>query len=341
MKIAIISGVSGQDGSYLAEFLAEKEYIIYGLLRASSKLHHLKHFTYQHFYTRVVDMTDTQAIQDLIAEIKNAHHAFDRLEIYNLASQSHVKVSFDAPEYTADVGALGSIRFLEAIRKHDDIVCKTRFYQACTSELFGKAQEVPQRESTPFYPRSPYAVSKLYSYWMTKLYRETYSIYACNGLLFNHESERRGEEFVTRKITKAVARLIRERGPPLELGNLDTRRDWGHAEDYVRGMWMMMQHDIPGDYIMATGETHSVREFVEEAFRNVGINIAWRGKHENEEGYDHVSGRILIKVNPIYYRPIEGELLVGDPAKSYETFGWCAEISFNTLVKRMVDHDCN
>jgi len=286
-----------------------------------------------------IDMTDSVSIYNLLREIKTSR-TFDRIEIYNLAAQSNVKISFETPEYTTNVDALGPLRFLEAIRQND-LVDRARFYQACTSELYGKVQTMPQRESTPFYPRSPYGVSKLYSFWITKNYRESYNMFACNGILFNHESERRGEDFVTRKITLGIARLLQdEKEPPIELGNIDARRDWGHAEDYVRGMWMMLQQQTPDDYVLATGETHSVREFVELAFKHKGISIAWSGQTETEEGRDAATGRLLVKINPQYYRPAEVDVLIGDARKAYADIGWKASITFEGLVKRMVANDC-
>ena len=340
--IAIISGITGQDGSYLAEFLVQKGYIIYGLVRRSSitKLDRLTPdlLQYPFLFMRDIDMTDSVSIYNLLREIKETH-AFQRIEIYNLAAQSHVKISFETPEYSTNVNAIGPLRILEAIRQNG-LVRRTRFYQACTSELYGKVQETPQRETTPFYPRSPYGVSKLFSFWITKNYRESYDMFACNGILFNHESERRGDDFVTRKVTRGVARLLHNASePPIELGNIDAKRDWGHAEDYVRGMWMMLQQDVPDDYVLATGETHSVREFVELAFERIGVTIIWSGKNENEVGCDIHTGRPLVKINPQYYRPAEVDMLIGDASKAAIFFGWRPSISFNALVNRMVDYD--
>lgn len=355
--VAVISGITGQDGSYLAELLSEKGYLIYGLVRHSSvnRLERLslKLQAYPHLVLKDIDLTDSVSIYNLMKDIKARHFPSDGsetvdvvpakvLEIYNLAAQSHVKVSFDTPEYTANVDGLGPLRFLEAIRQND-LVKVVRFYQAGTSELYGKTQDQPQRicnESTPFNPCNPYGVAKLYSFWITKNYRDTYGMHASNGILFNHESERRGEIFVTRKITLNVARLSRNPGgPPLELGNIDARRDWGHAQDYVQGMWLIQQQPMPGDYVLSTGETHSVREFVETAFKVAGVTIEWRGEKEKETGHDAVSGRLLVRINPAYYRPAEVDTLIGDSSKAQKLLGWRPCIAFDELVGRMVAAD--
>ena len=339
-KRALITGITGQDGSYLAEFLLEKEYEVYGLFRRGStntscRIEHLLrerakgeaclHLIYG-------DMTDSLNLVRLMLEIKPD-------EIYNLAAQSHVAVSFEEPEYTANTDGIGVLRILEAVRIAG--LAKTaRIYQASTSELFGKAEEVPQRETTPFHPRSPYAVAKLYGYWITKHYREAYGMYAVNGILFNHESERRGENFVTRKITMAVANILAGRQEKLYLGNLNAKRDWGYAKDYVECMWMILQHKTPEDFVIATGETRTVREFAKEAFRQGGIHLRWQGEGVEEKGIDEKTGRVLVEVSPEFFRPAEVDLLLGDPAKAKELLGWNPrKTSFERLVKLMVEHD--
>jgi GDPmannose 4,6-dehydratase len=348
LPVAIITGITGQDGSYLSEFLAEKGYIIYGLVRHSS-ISRLDRLTpalraYPHLRLKDIDLTDSVSIYNLLKEIKACHFGggsgeSDVLEIYNLAAQSHVKVSFDTPEYTTNVDAMGPLRFLEAIRQND-LVDVARMLQAGTSELFGQAQEVPQRETTPFYPRSPYGVAKLYAHWIVKNYRESYGIFACNSIGFNHESPRRGEDFSTKKISLAVARLMRENnGAPLELGNIDAKRDWGFAGDYVKGMWLMLQQQRPDDYVLATGETHTIREFVEAAFAVVGVTIEWQGAGVDEKGYDASSGRLLVCINPRFYRPCEVDLLIGDASKARSVLGWKPVVKFADLVKIMVEHD--
>lgn len=328
---ALITGITGQDGSYLAELLLSKGYAVYGVLRRSSSRNteRIQGFLeHPHLFLREADMGDASSLRSVLEEMAQ----YDRIEVYNLAAQSHVHTSFRQPEYTADVDALGVLRLLEAIRSLA-LVGKTRFYQASTSELYGKVVEVPQRETTPFYPRSPYGVAKLYAYWIVKNYRETYGMYACNGILFNHESERRGEEFVTRKITKAVAG-----GALLEIGNLDAKRDWGYAPDYVHGMWLMLQQDGPRDYVLATGELHTVREFVEQAFECVDVRIRWEGSGVSEKGYDS-SGRMRVTVNPEYYRPCEVDMLVGDASHARAELGWHPQVSFKEIVRRMVNCD--
>ena len=336
MKIALISGVTGQDGSYLTELLLSKNYIVHGLIRRSSSFntgrinHIIKNKKYlDRFFFHHSDLTDTSSLNRLLEKIRPN-------EIYNLGAQSHVKVSFDIPDYTTQVDALGTLRFLDAIR---ETKIKTKFYQASTSELYGKVQNSPQTEGTPFYPRSPYAVAKLYAHWIVINYREAYNLFACNGILFNHESPRRGETFVTRKITRAASRIKRGLQESLFLGNLDSRRDWGYAPDYCEGMWMMLQQDSPDDYILATGENHSVREFVEVAFNYLNMDIVWHGKGEDEIGIDNKTGKKLIKIDPSYYRPTEVDLLIGDSSKAKKYLGWESKTSFQELVKIMIDAD--
>ncbi len=338
-KVALITGVTGQDGAYLAELLLEKGYRVHGVKRRSSsfntaRVDHLyvdPHVNDPRFLMHYGDMTDATNLIRLIQETQPD-------EIYNLAAQSHVQVSFETPEYTANSDALGTLRLLEAIRILG-MEKTTRFYQASTSELFGKVQETPQRETTPFYPRSPYAAAKLYAYWITVNYREAYGMHASNGILFNHESPIRGETFVTRKITQAVVAIVAGQQDRLYLGNLDAKRDWGHARDYVEGMWRIVQHPEPEDFVLATGETHSVREFVELAFGCVGRTIAWRGEGIDEEGIDEATGNVLVKIDPRYFRPTEVEFLLGDPAKAFEKLGWRHTTGFADLVREMVEGD--
>ena len=343
-KIALITGVTGQDGSFLAEFLIEKGYEVHGIIRRSSSFNtgRIEHIYFEEWvrdmkHRRALnlhygDMTDSSSLIRIIQQIQPD-------EIYNLAAQSHVKVSFDVPEYTAETDATGTLRLLEAVRILG-LEKKTRIYQASTSELFGLVQEIPQRETTPFYPRSPYGVAKLYGFWITKNYRESYGMFAVNGILFNHESERRGETFVTRKITLAAARIAAGEQDKLYLGNLDALRDWGYARDYVECMWLMLQHDTPEDFVIATGEQHSVREFTERAFSEVGINLRWEGEGINERGIDTATGRVLVEVDPKYFRPAEVETLLGDPAKAKKLLGWNpSKTSFEELVRIMVRHD--
>ena len=338
-QVAIITGVTGQDGAHLAEFLLKKGYIVHGVKRRSSSLNtarvdHLYHDTHEKgapFYLHYGDVTDPTNLIRLVQETQPT-------EIYNLAAQSHVLVSFETPEYTANADALGPLRLLEAIR----ILNRegtTRFYQASTSELYGDVQEIPQRETTPFRPRSPYGVAKLYAYWITVNYREAYGMHASNGILFNHEGPTRGETFVTRKITRAVAAIARGHQSMLHLGNLDAMRDWGHARDYVEGMWLILQQDKPDDYVLATGESHSVREFVTLAFAHVGRRIAWRGRGVDEQGIDAKTGEALIDIDPRYFRPTEVERLLGDPTKARECLGWRHKADFPALVHEMVDSD--
>jgi len=347
MPVAIITGITGQDGSYLAEFLAGMNYIIYGLVRHSStpKLDRLTPAlqAYPRLVLKEVDICDSVSIYTLLKQIKQAHFCVgsteNRLEIYNLAAQSHVKVSFDTPEYTTNVDALGPLRFLEAIRQND-LVGVARLCQAGTSELFGKAQEIPQRETTPFYPRSPYGVAKLYAHWIVKNYRESYGIFACNSIGFNHESPRRGVDFSTRKISLGVARMMKDPAAgPIELGNIDARRDWGFAGDYVQAMWKMLQQPAPDDYVLATGQTHTIREYVEAAFRVVGVGVVWKGTGPEEVGYDGASGRMLVVINPAFYRPCEVDLLIGDATKAYQVLGWAPTVGFEALVEAMVKSD--
>lgn len=338
-KVALITGVTGQDGAYLSELLLEKGYVVHGVKRRSSsfntaRIDHLyvdPHEGDSNFILHYGDLTDATNLIRLVHDARPT-------EIYNLAAQSHVQVSFETPEYTANSDALGTLRLLEAIRILG-MEKTVKFYQASTSELYGKVQETPQKETTPFYPRSPYAAAKLYAYWITINYREAYGIHASNGILFNHESPIRGETFVTRKITRGIAAIEMGLQDCIHLGNLDAKRDWGHARDYVEGMYLMTQQDEPGDYVLATGETHSVREFVELSFACVGKTIEWRGKNEDEEGIDAESGKALIKIDPRYFRPTEVELLLGDPTKAREAFGWVHKTPFKQLVEEMVAAD--
>lgn len=344
MKKALITGITGQDGSYLAEFLLNKNYEVHGIIRRSSSFNtgRIEHLYMddliedmhknKKFFLHYGDMTDSTNIISIIQKILPD-------EIYNLAAQSHVKVSFETPEYTANADALGTLRILDAV-KILGLEKKTKIYQASTSELFGLVQEVPQKETTPFYPRSPYGVAKMYGYWITKNYREAYNIFASNGILFNHESPRRGETFVTRKITLAAARIKLGKQKKLYLGNLDAKRDWGYAKDYVECMWLILQHENPDDFVIATGEMHSVREFCTLAFKELGINIKWEGTEINEKGINSENGEIIIEVDPKYFRPTEVEQLCGDPTKSKEILGWNpTKTSFKTLVKEMVKSD--
>lgn len=343
-KVALITGITGQDGSYLAEFLLAKGYRVHGIIRRSSSFNtgRIEHL-YLEGWVRDMqkqrsielhygDMTDSSSLVRIIAEVQPD-------EIYNLAAQSHVKVSFDVPEYTAEVVALGALRLLEAVRiLHMEK--KVRIYQASTSELFGQVEEVPQRETTPFHPRSPYSVAKLYAYWIMKNYRESYGMYTANGILFNHESERRGENFVTRKITMAVARIVAGKQDKLYLGNLDALRDWGYAPDYVECMWLILQHPEPDDFVIATGEYHSVREFATKAFAHAGINLRWEGSGTDEKGIDSATGRVLVEVDPRFYRPADVEQLLGDPSKARNVLGWNPRrTSFDDLVRIMVEAD--
>lgn len=344
MKKALITGITGQDGSFLAEFLLEKGYEVHGVLRRSSTFNtgriehlYLNEWIKDTHKQRAInlhygDMTDSSSLIRIIQVVKPD-------EIYNLAAQSHVKVSFDVPEYTAETDAVGTLRLLEAVRILN-LEKECKIYQASTSELYGLVQEVPQRETTPFYPRSPYGVAKLYGFWITKNYRESYGMFAVNGILFNHESERRGETFVTRKITLAAARIAKGKQKKLYLGNLSSLRDWGYAKDYVECMWLMLQHNTPEDFVIATGEYHNVREFTTLAFKEAGIELKWEGEGENEKGIDIKTGDILVEVDPKYFRPAEVEQLLGDPTKAKTLLGWNpSKTSFEELVRIMVKHD--
>ncbi|MBK9332851.1 MAG: GDP-mannose 4,6-dehydratase [Ignavibacteria bacterium] len=338
MKKALISGITGQDGSYLTELLLEKGYEVHGIIRRSSsfntkRIDHLyaqKDLLDKKLFLHFGDLVDTSSLNRLLEKIEPD-------EIYNLAAQSHVKVSFEVPDYTAQVDALGTLRFLDAIRETG--LRQVKFYQASTSELYGKVQEVPQTESTPFYPRSPYGVAKIYGYWIVVNYREAYNIFACNGILFNHESPRRGETFVTRKVTRAVARIKHGLQKTLSMGNIDSKRDWGFAPEYCEAMWKMLQHDKPEDFVIATGETHSVREFIEVAFKEIGIEIEWKGKDENEKGLNSKTGETVIEIDKNYFRPTEVDLLIGDPSKAKNILGWEPKVTFKELVKIMVEAD--
>ena len=338
-KTALITGVTGQDGAYLAQLLLEQEYIVHGVKRRSSsfntgrieEIYQDPHIENSRFHLHYGDMTDSTNLIRIVQETRPD-------EIYNLAAQSHVQVSFETPEYTANADGIGTLRLLEAIRILGmEKTC--RFYQASTSELYGLVQEVPQRETTPFYPRSPYAAAKLYSYWIVVNYREAYGMHASNGILFNHESPLRGETFVTRKITRAAAAIKLGKQEKLYLGNLDAKRDWGHAREYVRGMWLMLQQDTPDDYVLATGETTEVRKFVEWAFEDVGIDLEWHGTGVDEKGHCKTTGKCLIEVDPRYFRPTEVELLIGDPAKAHAKLGWKHETSVRDLAREMVQSD--
>lgn len=333
MKVAFITGITGQDGSYLAEFLLQKGYKVWGLIRRSSSFNtqRIEHIRSK-LTLRYGDLTDTTNLISILADIKPQVKTC--LELYNLGAQSHVKVSFEMPEYTCQVDGIGTLRLLEAIRFSK---IPTKFYQASTSELYGLVQEMPQKETTPFHPRSPYAVAKLFSYWIVKNYREAYDMFACNGVLFNHESPRRGQTFVTRKITRAVNAIVENKQDKLILGNLDAKRDWGHARDYVEGMWLILQHDTPDDYVLATGETHTVREFVELAFLEKGMTISWQGQGVHEVGI--VNGRTVVEVSERYFRPSEVDILLGDATKAKTVLGWSPKIKFKQLVKDMVKQD--
>ncbi len=338
-KIALITGITGQDGAYLAEFLLKKNYIVHGIKRRASSLNteridHLYvdlHDADARLHLHYGDLTDATNLIRIIQEVQPD-------EIYNLAAQSHVKVSFDSPEYTANADALGTLRILEAIRILN-MVDKVKFYQASTSELYGIAQEVPQSETTPFYPRSPYGVAKLYAYWIVRNYREAYNMFACNGILFNHESPIRGETFVTRKITRAVARISLGMQEKIYIGNLDAKRDWGHAKDYIEGMWLMLQQDKPDDFVLATGKTNTVRHFCELAFNEIGIKLVWKGSGSNEKGLNAENGSTVIEVDENYYRPTEVDLLIGDPSKANEILGWKHKYDLKKMVIEMVKSD--
>lgn len=342
MKVALITGITGQDGSYLAELLLEKDYYVWGIIRRSSSIntHRIDHLYHnKNLILKYGDLTDGPNLLHIMSEIKKKHQNLDRLEVYNLGAMSHVKVSFEMPEYSGNVDGLGVLRLLEAIRS-SDLIDKCRFYQASTSELYGLVQEVPQRETTPFYPRSPYGVAKLYGFWITKNYRESYNMFACNGILFNHESPRRGPTFVTRKITRGLNMILKGERDKLVMGNIDSKRDWGHAKDYVEGMWRILQADKPDDFVLSTNEFHSVREFIEMSFKMKGFNIKWKGSGLDEIGYDENTGRELIFISERYFRPAEVEELLGDSTKARTTLGWIPEYSFQDLVAEMVEEDC-
>jgi GDPmannose 4,6-dehydratase len=336
-KKALITGITGQDGSYLAELLLEKGYEVHGVIRRSSsfntgRIMHIfqdPHESHKRLFLHYGDLSDSSNISRLIEKIKPD-------EIYHLGAQSHVRVSFDIPEYTADVTGLGTLRIMDAIKESG---IKTKFYQASSSEMFGKIQENPQKETTPFYPRSPYGCSKVFAYWIAKNYREAYGIFACNGILFNHESPRRGETFVTRKITRGLARIKLGLEDKLYLGNLHAKRDWGYAKDYVEGMWLMLQADKPDDYILATGETHTVLEFLEETAKNLDIDLIWKGKGLDRKGIDKKTGKIIIEIDPKYFRPAEVDILIGSAEKAKNKLGWKPKTKFKELVKIMAEHD--
>ncbi len=336
MKRALITGITGQDGSYLAEFLLNKGYEVHGIVRRSSSVNtqRIDHLIRENgengaFSLHYGDLSDAGSLNQLIQKIRPA-------EIYNLAAQSDVKISFDVPQYTSDINALGSLRILDAIQEMDP---KIKYYQASSSELFGKVKEIPQTEKTPFYPRSPYAVAKLYAYWITVNYREAYNLFACNGILFNHESPRRGENFVTRKITKGIANILNGKQDRLVLGNLDAKRDWGFAGDYVEAIWLILQQEKPDDYVIATGETHTVREFCELAFREAGIRLQWIGTGLDEKGIDRETGKVLVSVSSEYFRPSEVDFLLGNPSKAKEKLKWAPKVSFEQLVAMMAASD--
>ncbi len=341
MKKALITGITGQDGAYLAELLLKKGYAVHGIKRRTSlfntaRIDHLYHDSHENglpFYLHYGDLTDSTSLIRVIQEVQPD-------EIYNLGAQSHVKVSFDEPEFTANTDAMGTLRILEAIRILG-MIDRVKFYQASTSELYGLVQEIPQKETTPFYPRSPYAVAKMYGYWIVVNYRESYGMFACNGILFNHESPMRGETFVTRKVTRAAARISVGLQQKLFLGNMDSLRDWGHARDYVEAMWLMLQQDEPDDFVVATGKQYSIRQLCERAFSQLGMDIEWRGEKENEVGIDKATGREVIGVDPRYYRPAEVETLLGDPTKAKEKLGWVPATTFEQLIDEMVASDLN
>jgi GDPmannose 4,6-dehydratase len=340
-RVAFITGITGQDGSYLAELLLEKNYAVWGILRRSSNINTNR---IEHIFNKLIlrygDLTDQVTITNILTEIKNTYTDLERIEVYNLGAMSHVKISFEMPLYTGDVDAMGTLRLLESIRNCGIDIEKIRFYQASTSEMYGKVVEIPQKETTPFYPRSPYGVAKLYSYWITKNYRESYNMFACSGILFNHESPRRGHNFVTRKITIALGNILNCKQDKLVLGNLDSLRDWGHAKDYVEGMWRILQHSEAKDYVLSTNEYHSVREFVEKAFALKGFSIKWKGEGIHEIGYDEHTGKELIFVSEKYFRPAEVDELLGDSTLARKELGWVPKTTFDELVRDMVDSDC-
>lgn len=340
MKKALITGITGQDGAYLAELLLEKGYEVHGIIRRAStfntgRIDHLykdPHTGGVKFFLHYGDLSDSSSLRNILFDVEPD-------EVYNLGAQSHVRVSFDLPEYTCDIVALGTVKLLDAIKEYKKQNNNVKFYQASSSEMFGKVQEVPQSEKTPFYPRSPYACAKVFAYWITVNYREGYDLFACNGILFNHESPRRGETFVTRKITRGLARIKEGIDEKLYLGNLDAKRDWGYAKDYVEGMWLMLQQDEPDDYVLCTGETHSVREFVEEVCKILDIDIEWKGKGMDEKGIDKKTGNIIIEIDKNYFRPTEVELLIGDGTKAKKQLNWEPKVSFKELAKIMAEAD--
>lgn len=342
--VGLITGITGQDGSYLAELLLEKKYDVWGIIRRSSSINtqRIEHiFNNQNLILRYGDLSDGVNLLNILNEIKNTYgEDLQKLEIYNLGAMSHVKVSFDMPEYTGDIDGLGVLRLLESIRNCGISQNKIKFYQASTSELYGKVVEIPQTETTPFYPRSPYGVAKLYGYWITKNYREAYGTFACSGILFNHESPRRGHNFVTRKITIGLNKILKGQETRLLLGNINSLRDWGHAKDYVRGMWLILQQEKPEDFVLSTNEYHSVREFIEKAFALKGFAIKWKGEGINEIGYDENTGRELIFISEKYFRPTEVDELLGDSTKAKTLLGWDLKYNFDQLVKEMVACDC-
>jgi len=339
--IAFITGISGQDGSYLAEFLLNKNYIVYGLVRRSSSNNNqrIKHITNPNLKLEYGDMTDGSSLVKILNKIKQQHEKMDRLEIYNLAAQSHVKISFDMPEYTLETDGVGTLKLLESVITAN-LKDKTRFYQASTSELYGKVMEVPQKETTPFNPQSPYAVAKLYSYYIVKNYREAYNMFACNGILFNHGGIRRGSDFIERKITLGLGKILKNESEKLYLGNLNSMRDLGSAKEYVEGIWKILQAEDPDDFVIATGKMYSIREIVEISFAYRGFHIKWKGSGIEEIGYDNNTGRELIFVDEIYFRPSEVEQLLGDSTKLKNTLGWVPKITIHEILKEMVDHDC-
>ena len=345
-KVALITGITGQDGSYLAELLLEKEYDVWGIIRRASNINTAR---IEHIFNKLIlrygDLNDGINLLNILVEINKTYsndesQTLNRLEVYNLAAMSHDKVSFEIPDYTCSVDGAGTLRLLESIRHCGIPLEKVRFYQASTSEMYGKVVEIPQKETTPFYPRSPYGVAKLYGYWITRNYRESYGMYACSGILFNHESPRRTHNFVTRKITIALGNILAGKQDKLVLGNLNSLRDWGHAKDYVRGMWLILQQDEPDDYVLSTNEYHSVREFVEKSFALKGLDIAWKGEGINEIGYDKNTGKELIFVSEKYFRPAEVDELLGDSTKARTKLGWVPEYSFEELLREMVEVDC-
>lgn len=349
MRVALISGITGQDGAFLTELLLDKGYVVFGIVRRSSSINtqRIDHvFDNPNLILRYGDLSDSSCLSSIVNEIKQRYFSSiineqeDRFEIYNLGSQTHVKVSFELAEYTANINGIGTLRLL-TILKDLNLNSIVRFYQASTSEMFGKVVEVPQNENTPFYPRSPYGVAKLYAHWITKNYRESYGLFACSGILYNHESNRRGPTFVTKKITNSVVNILKGKQDKLVLGNINAKRDWGHARDYVEGMWLMLQQDKPDDFVLSTNEFHTVREFVEKAFALKGFDIKWKGEGIDEIGYDANTGRELIFISEKYFRPAEVDELLGDSSKAKRVLGWQAKTSFDELIKEMVDADCS